>query len=288
MRAAYHTVDDRSERGFQHTRGTVGQTHDNLTTVIFPHGTQDTTSDIGAHTVQGGHGNICRGSNHLGTFQHLLTQPIVTHHLLAIVLRVVRDTQTHQRIVDIGIADKDGQLGHHIHVVVLTIGDKALSVIRTAVLFERGVAQCQTLGTRIGGKAADNTTKEDKHDRTVQHLIVHQVDGRMGSNHYDGQGSCSMGVRQTEHQPHGIPVLTTPPCHGSGGQQLGECSCHHHNQYDPQRVGVAQHDAHINEHSHTYQEVWDENGITHKLESRHQRTGLGDKAVHYQACQEST
>ena len=266
MRTAHHIIYDRAKRRLKHTRCAVCQTHNNLATVILLHGAQDTTCYIGAHTVQGSHRHICRCSYLLSTLKHPLTLLVVTHNLFT-VLRIVRDTETHQGIRDVGVTDKDGQLRHYIHIIMLTIGNKTLTVIRTSVVLQCCIAQCQMLGTITGGEPANDTTEENKHYGGVQYLIRHQIYLRSSSYHNNSQRTGSMGIGKAEHQPHRVTVLPTPPRHSSSGKKLGERSYCHHHKDNPKRIGVAQHNANINEHSHTYQEVRDEDGVTHKLQT---------------------
>ena len=46
--------------------------------------------------------------------------------------------------------------------------------------------------------------------------------------------------------------------------------------------------AKVDDHAYADEEVWNEQGIAYELETRHQGTGLGDEAVHYQASKEGS
>ena len=50
----------------------------------------------------------------------------------------------------------------------------------------------------VGGNAAEDTRNKDEGHRGVEHDFVHE--SYRGAYHDDGQGTCRVGVAQSEHQ----------------------------------------------------------------------------------------
>ena len=114
-----------------------------LTHILLLHGVQDARGDVGAHPAQGGHLHVRRRCNALRLQQVLLAaaQCLVllsfVHGDDGTVLDVVLVKiygESHQAVVDVGVADGDAQLGQHLHVLRVVVGHEAFSVVRTPVL----------------------------------------------------------------------------------------------------------------------------------------------------------
>ena len=172
---------------------------------------QDASCDICAHTVQDGHRNICRSRDHLGFLEQMTPfQVTIVGGLLPI---IIGNAKSHQAIRYEWVANEDGELSHHIHIVLLAVGYQAFAMIRASVVFERHIAQSELFGPSVCGKTTDNTTDEDEHNGTSQHFIVHELDIWSCSYGYYCEGSSCMSIGQAEHQPHTVPALSHRPSH---------------------------------------------------------------------------
>ena len=282
--AVHHVIYHASQRGLGHSGRSVGQANDDFATIILVHGVEDAASDVRAHAVQGRHRHVGSGCNHLCLLEQTTSFHVTVIGCLLTV--VISDTQSHEAIGYERVADEDGELRHHIHVIFLAIRNQAFTVIRTPVVFERRITQGQLLRPFVRSKTANQATEEDEHHGAAKHFVVHEFHAWSSSDGYDGEGSSSVSIRQTEHQPHTVPALSHRPSHDSRGNQLGEHARHNHDCDQPKRFGMAEEDAYVDNHAHSNQEIWNEERIAHKLEARHQGTCLGNETVDYQACKE--
>ena len=133
---------------------------------------------------------------------------------------VIGNRKSHQAIRDERIANEDGELSHHIHIVLLTIGYQALSMVRTSVVFERSITQSQLFSSSVRGKTTNQTTEENEHNCAAKHFVVHKSNSWSSSDSYDCEGSSCMSIGQTKHQPHTVAVLSHRPSHNCGGKEL--------------------------------------------------------------------
>ena len=97
-----------------------------------------------------------------------------------------------------------------------------------------------------------------------------------------------MGIGKSEHEPCTGTAATCGIGHEECREQLAERTRHYHDEYYPQSLEVAEHDADVHQHPHPNQEIWDEEGVAHELYSRHERACLGDETVDDQSCKEGT
>ena len=263
--SAHYIINERAQGRLRAFGGLVAHAQDDLTAVVFVHRMQDAACDVGAHAVDSCHRHIGSSRYHLSLLEQLASQSLPFKGRFGRVF--VGDVKSHQAVGDEGVADEDGKLRHQIDIVLLAVGDEALAVVRTLVVLEGRVAQSYLLGSATGGKAADDATEEDEHDGAAQHLVAHKMDAWCRTDSDDGEGPCCMGIGQSEHEPHAVPPLTHRPRHNGRRQQLGQRADHDHDGHQPKRLGMTDEDIEVDNHAHTDEEVWNEQGIAYELEA---------------------
>ena len=78
-------------------------------------------------------------------------------------------------------------------------------------------------------------------------------------------------------------------------QQTGDICCHslsegteeYDEEYNPQHVDTRKEGAHVDEHTHTDQEIRNEDGVSDKLDTVHQGRHMGNVTVQDQSREES-
>ena len=139
-------------------------------------------------------------------------------------------------------------------------------------------------------QGTDDTSDEDHDHHAVKHVIVHQILSgshlQPHTHHHHRDGTCRMGGCQAEHHI-AIGFRQTEKKTGDiGGSGLSESTEKGNEEHDPQYVDTRKEGAHIDEHTHTYQEIGDEQGITDKLDAVHQGRDVWDISVEDQSGEE--
>ena len=138
----------------------------------------------------------------------------------------------------------------------------------------------------------DNTGNQNHNDHPIQHTFIHQeLTGRylyLSSHHHHRQSSGCMGITQTKqhltsrfrHPEHQL----CEPCR----QPFGSRSHQYHDQYYPKGFHSMKQGSQIDKHPYPNQEIWDEQGIAHKLHTIHQRRDMRNERIQHQTCHKST
>ena len=146
------------------------------------------------------------------------------------------------------------------------------------------------LGGMLSHQGTDYTGKENHHHYTIEHDVVDEILAwrhlEAHAHHYHSDGSGSMGRSEAEHH---ITIGFRQPEQQTGDigcQSLAEGSEEYDKEYCPHHVESGENGPHIDEHTHTYQEIGDEQRVADKLDAVHQRRHMGDIAVEDQSGEE--
>ena len=197
---------------------------------------QYASSNVRAHAVERSHAHIGCCGYPLSGIQQPLSAPVAVHPI--VVVGIVCHRESHQTVGYVGVANEDGQLGHHAHRILLTICHQALAVVGALVLVGCSVGERQCAGSPAGGQTAHDAAAQDEQHGSVEHLFAHQTHMRVDAYHHDGQCTSRVGVGQTEHQPHPIAVVTALPGHHSRCYPFGQHTRYYQQDHWPKAFGV--------------------------------------------------
>ena len=80
-----------------------------------------------------------------------------------------------------------------------------------------------------------------------------------------------MGTGEPEHHVAGTLRQAEQQTREIGGNSLTKRSEKHYQGHNPEHVKPLKQRTDINQHAHTYQEIWNEQGVADKLDAIHQR-----------------
>ena len=232
--------------------------------------------------------HICRGRYHGSLFQIAFPTQFGTFRTAI----VVDDIQCQQIIPLLRVAYHQRKIYQVFNRIGVGYRNQYLLRFHGAVFFQmrllHGNLPCGTLRN----ERAHNASYKNQQDGTIQNIIVQQA-FPIGQNdvvpHQHSRQRCRcLCIAQSVHQlpfnpSHFIYFLRQP-----AGNPF-TCQCHH-NHYSRyfQSIAMTENHVHINQHTHTYQEIGNKQGVAHKLQMVHQRRDMRNQPVQYQTCKEST
>ena len=213
-------------------------------------------------------------------FEQLAPQSLVFLYLSVIEHHI----QTDDTAVQTLISHQDGQSDQGVAVAVVFQRQQYLLVVARLVIFvDDIILKHDFLRGKLRHQGRNDAGEEYHHHHTVEHIGIHQVaavaDAEFHTHHHDGNGACCVGRSQAEHH---VPIRyrhAESDTRQIAGNHLSDCSHHHHDNDHIGGVPTLKEHADIDEHSHTNQEIGNEDGIADKLQTSHQRGDTRNVAV---------
>ena len=126
----------------------------------------------------------------------------------------------------------------------------------------------------------DDTGKQNHHHHTVEHIVAHQIYARCHlqshAYHHHCDGTGSMGRSQSEHHIAIGLRESEDEARDIGCSRFSKGTEEDDKRYNPYHFHTGEQGAHVDEHTHTYQEVGDKQGVSDKLDAIHQWRHLRD------------
>ena len=153
------------------------------------------------------------------------------------------------------------------------------------------VAQRDLLCRLLGHNGGDDAGEQNHQHHAVKHLARHEHGavggGEAHAHHDDGNGSCRMGRGEAKHHvARRVEGQAEQEGRQVGGNGLARCAEQGDGKGHPQHAGVAEGEAHVDEHAHADEKIGYEEGVAYKLDAVHQRRHMGYVAVEDEAREE--
>ena len=197
-------------------------------------------------------------------------------------LVVIDHVQCHHLSFQFGVAHHNGQLQQLRCDVGIFYAEQYLLIVSIlfVVLPLRLLTQDNLFRRMFRHHGADDAGDEDHDDDTVQHLVGDQKDARTDfqshTHHHHRDSTGSMGAGQSEHHVSRRFRQSEQQAGQIGRYRLAERTEEVYQGHNPQHVRPLKQRFHVDEHTHTYQEVGNEDGITRELDAVHQGRHVRD------------
>ena len=237
--------------------------------------------DVGRETALRLHTHIGRDGRRLRTLQDVAA-------FLAVAVAVgvvIHHVKTYETTVQTLVAHEDGKVDKRVGILVVLQGQEYLLVVRLRLLL-RGIElllQQYRLRRVLYHYRTDYTREENHHHHAVEHIGIKDIrpvgHHHVHAYHRHGYSACRMGLGQAKHHVTRQPRSLEHKTRHISGKGLAYRGYHNHAEDDPQRVIAVKQHAEVDQHSHSYQEIRNEQRIADKLDTVHQRRHTRDIPV---------
>jgi len=260
------------------------QADDDLRCLKLVEGVYDTTGNVGRDAHLRLHHHIHRG----GILHHVFQQFAPFLHVVLGMAVVVDHVQTDESTVEPLVAHHHPQAHQVVGNLRILHGYEYLLIVCHCFLWRRVPAfEHHLLGGPLGGHRAVDAGDEYEDDGAVEHIVVEQSlavgHDEVVAHQHGSQRGPSLCIAQPEDhltleglQSEGL--LRHPRGHPFRHQR--------HNDHDACHLECApsaEQRPDVDQHAHADEEVGDEDGIAHKLQTIHQSRHPGDIAVEHQS-----
>ena len=207
---------------------------------------------------------------------------------------VINHIQGNHAILLLGILDHQGEIHQVLNRFRISYRNQNLlhRFLRSLIFGLRIFVQCKPAGGTFRYQRTDDTGEKDHHDRTVQYVIIEQTLSVFHDNFVPDQHRCQRSRRLciTESEDHAAFIglhtvnLLRDPC----SKPFAESSYHCHDYRHFQCFAPRKQASDIDNHTDTDQKVRNEQGISHKFQTVHQRRDMRNQAVQDQSGKESS